>query len=159
MQDHIRNHKNKSSNTNFLQQILDISEFKKENKSSNVHVNLTFSMMPKISSCPNYSCKWKWNFPKHKQGEIAKFFLYFPENKRHTSSKQTNSKRGYRFLFQKYNFHSMNHTTKNPKLNFFHYYFHTNEEDKGFGAELNKWESSSPRPPEHTNSSKSHKHF
>ena len=44
-------------NTNFLEQALKISKFKKENKASNVHVNLTFSMMPKRSICPNYSCK------------------------------------------------------------------------------------------------------
>ena len=47
------------SNTYFLQQALKISEFKKENKASNVHVKLTFSMMPKRSICPNYSCKQK----------------------------------------------------------------------------------------------------
>ena len=47
------------SNTNFLQQALKISEFKKENKSSNVHVNLPFSMMPKISICLDYSYKQK----------------------------------------------------------------------------------------------------
>ena len=35
------------SNTNFLQQALQISKFKKENKASNVHVNLNFSIMPK----------------------------------------------------------------------------------------------------------------
>ena len=35
------------SNTNFLQQALKISEFKKENKASNVYANLTFTMMPK----------------------------------------------------------------------------------------------------------------
>ena len=62
-----RNRKDKSSNTNFLQQKLKISEFKKENKASNVHANLTFPMMPKRSICPNYSCKRKRNFPKHKQ--------------------------------------------------------------------------------------------
>ena len=57
MQDHIRNHKDKSSNTNFLQQKLNIFEFKKENKASNVHTNLTFTMMPKRSIYPNYLCK------------------------------------------------------------------------------------------------------
>ena len=66
------------SNTKFLQQALKISEFKKENKASKVYVNLTFSMIPKISIYPNYLCKWKWNFPKHKQGEITNLFLYFP---------------------------------------------------------------------------------
>ena len=117
--------------------------------------------MPKKYICPNYSCKRKWNFPKHKQGEITNFFLYFLENKRHASSKKTNSERGYRFLFEKFNLQSMNHITKNPKLNSSHYSFRINEEDKGFGAELNKWESGSPKPSnlENANSSKSHKKF
>ena len=41
-------------NTNFLEQALKISKFKKENKASKVHVNLTFSMIPKRSIYPNY---------------------------------------------------------------------------------------------------------
>ena len=65
MQDLIRNHKKKYSNTNFLQQKLKISEFKKEKKASNVHVNLAFTKYQKDLFVLITHANETQGFPKH----------------------------------------------------------------------------------------------
>ena len=88
---------------------------RKENKASNMHTKLIFSIMKKRPICLNHLCKGKWNFIKHKQDKIINLFLYVLENERHKIFKAKLIQKEAIGFFSKIKFLENNHFTKIQK--------------------------------------------